>query len=266
MIGNDRPTSTSVAIEPEAPGSEHEVDILSSYRSAPSAKHIGDPVWKELAVTSETPSVRMRSQRKPDRTYLVLKRMIDVIGASFAVVALSPLFILIAIAIVVEDPGSILFCQMRVGKDKKPFRFYKFRSMVKNAPAMKAELEAKNEATGPIFKMRRDPRVTRVGRILRKYSLDELPQLFNVLRGEMSLVGPRPHLPAEVDQYTGAQWERLTVQPGLVCLREISGRSELTFERWIETDLQYIACRSLRTDISILLRLLPAVIGGRGAY
>jgi lipopolysaccharide/colanic/teichoic acid biosynthesis glycosyltransferase len=138
--------------------------------------------------------------------------------------------------------------------------------MVKNAAQLQSELKTCNEATGPIFKMRKDPRVTRVGRVLRKYSIDELPQLFNVIRGDMSLVGPRPHLPSEVALYTPEQYMRLSVQPGLVCLREVSGRSELTFDRWIETDLQYIACRSLKMDISILLRLVPAVIGARGAY
>jgi lipopolysaccharide/colanic/teichoic acid biosynthesis glycosyltransferase len=201
-----------------------------------------------------------------DRLYLGCKRIIDVIGASIALVLLLPLLIVVALAIFLDDPGPILFPQMRVGRDNQLFRFYKFRSMVKNAAQLQATLTDSNEATGPIFKMRSDPRVTRVGRILRKYSIDELPQLFNVIRGDMSLVGPRPHLPSEVALYTPEQYVRLSVQPGLVCMREVTGRSELTFDRWIETDLQYIACRSLRTDLSILLRLVPAVIGARGAY
>jgi len=200
------------------------------------------------------------------RTYLVLKRCLDVALAGLLLILLLPLLALIAIVIFLDNPGPILFSQMRVGRDNRLFRFYKFRSMVKNAPALQAQLERENEAEGPIFKMRRDPRVTRVGRILRKYSLDELPQLVSVLLGEMSLVGPRPHLPSEVAQYEDHQRKRLTVQPGLVCLREIYGRSELTFERWIELDLQYIASRSLRTDLEILLKLVPAVLCGRGAY
>jgi len=200
------------------------------------------------------------------RTYLVLKRCLDVALAGLLLILLLPLLALIAIVIFIDNPGPILFSQMRVGRDNRLFRFYKFRSMVKNAPALQAQLERENEAEGPIFKMRRDPRVTRVGRILRKYSLDELPQLVSVLLGEMSLVGPRPHLPSEVAQYEDHQRMRLTVQPGLVCLREIYGRSELTFERWIELDLQYIASRSLRTDLEILLKLVPAVLCGRGAY
>ena len=200
------------------------------------------------------------------RSYLILKRCMDVALAGLVLVLILPLLALIAIAILIDNPGPILFSQMRVGRDNIPFRFYKFRSMVKNAPALQAQLKTENEAKGPIFKMRRDPRVTRVGRILRKFSLDELPQLVNVLIGQMSLVGPRPHLPSEVAQYADHQRRRLTVQPGLVCLREIYGRSELTFERWIELDLQYIASRSLRTDLEILLKLVPAVLCGRGAY
>jgi lipopolysaccharide/colanic/teichoic acid biosynthesis glycosyltransferase len=221
---------------------------------------------KQRNRSSTSADMQAFENNKPGVAYLVLKRSIDVIVATLVLVAFAPLFVLIAIAIVLDNPGPVLFTQVRVGRNNKPFRFYKFRSMVKNASALQTALEAKNEAVGPIFKMRRDPRVTRVGRILRKYSLDELPQLFSVLRGQMSLVGPRPHLPAEVAQYEAHQRHRLTVQPGLVCLREIHGRSELTFERWIELDLQYIACRSLRTDLSILVRLVPAVVCGRGAY
>lgn len=228
------------------------------------------PAVKTGTETSTAPVVEAAgvtvSERNSDRVYLCFKRFLDVTVAVLVLAAMLPLLALIAIALVIDNPGPILFSQMRVGRNNKLFRFYKFRSMVKNAPALQAQLKAENEAAGPIFKMRRDPRVTRVGRILRKFSLDELPQLFNVLRGEMSLVGPRPHLPSEVAQYADHQLRRLTVQPGLVCLREVSGRSELTFERWIELDLHYISCRSLRTDLSILIRLLPAVICGHGAY
>src|SRR5262249_39743823 len=138
--------------------------------------------------------------------------------------------------------------------------------MIRNAEALKEQLAEANEATGPIFKMRHDPRVTRVGRLLRKYSLDELPQFLNVLRGDMTLVGPRPHVPSEVARYTDAQRQRLSVQSGLICLREISGRSELTFEEWIDLDLEYIRNRSLQMDLRILLLAVPAVLSGRGAY
>jgi lipopolysaccharide/colanic/teichoic acid biosynthesis glycosyltransferase len=207
-----------------------------------------------------------RARTAPDLTYLILKRAIDLVLSSLLLLVLSPLLLFISLAIFAEDRGPILFVQTRVGKEGKPFRFYKFRSMVRNAEALRKELSAHNEANGPIFKMRCDPRITRTGRPLRKWSLDELPQLINVLRGDMSLVGPRPHLPHEVQAYSSRQSRRLSVQPGLVCLREVSGRSNLSFERWIEMDLAYIEARSLGTDLAILLRTVPAVLCGNGAY
>ncbi len=194
------------------------------------------------------------------------KRVLDVCLATLAMVLLSPVFLLVAIGIFLEDPGPVIFRQRRVGRGGREFDFFKFRSMVRDAESRKGELAAANEAEGPNFKIRRDPRVTRVGRLLRKYSLDELPQFYNVLRGDMSLVGPRPHVPEEVDQYTPEQWQRLTVPSGLICLREIGGRSELSFETWIELDLQYIRKRSLVTDFEILLGAIPAVFRGTGAY
>lgn len=208
-----------------------------------------------------------RTPAKPVSTaYLVAKRWGDIIVAATLLLVLFIPLSLVALAIFLEDRGPILFSQSRVGRNGKTFRFYKFRSMVRNAEAIKKELMAKNEASGPIFKMRNDPRITRVGRFLRRYSIDEFPQLLNVLRGEMSLVGPRPHLPSEVALYTERQTQRLLVQPGLLCLREACGRSKISFERWIEMDLLYIEYRSLGTDLKILLRAIPAVIKGDGAY
>jgi lipopolysaccharide/colanic/teichoic acid biosynthesis glycosyltransferase len=168
--------------------------------------------------------------------------------------------------VTLEDGGPILYYQMRVGKDGRQFRFYKFRSMVVNADALKEKLAAQNESTGPVFKMRNDPRITRIGRILRKTSLDELPQFLNVLRGEMSLVGPRPHLPREVESYADWHFGRQQAQPGLLCLREVLGRSNLTFDQWVAYDLLYIRNRSLLTDFWILCRLIPAVLKADGAY
>jgi lipopolysaccharide/colanic/teichoic acid biosynthesis glycosyltransferase len=202
----------------------------------------------------------------PHPAYERAKRMGDLCFATLAILFLLPILLLVALAIFIEDPGPVLFSHVRIGKGGRPFRFFKFRSMVRNAELLKERLADANEATGPIFKMRRDPRVTRVGRLLRRYSLDELPQFLNVLRGEMTLVGPRPHVPSEVERYTEQQWERLAVPSGLICLREISGRSELTFDQWIDLDLEYIRTRSLKTDLRILLGAVPAVLSGRGAY
>ncbi|MBC8103509.1 MAG: sugar transferase [Cytophagales bacterium] len=204
--------------------------------------------------------------RNPERAYLWGKRLLDVALSLAVLVLLFPLLLLVGLAIVLEDGGPVLYYQSRVGRNGKCFRFYKFRSMVKNADALKEQLAARNEADGPIFKMKNDPRVTRVGRWLRRSSVDELPQFLNVLRGEMSLVGPRPHLPREVARYAGRQGQRLTVQPGLVCLREVCGRSNLAFEEWIELDLKYLEARSFRGDLSILVRVLPAVLRAEGAY
>ncbi len=200
------------------------------------------------------------------RYYLALKRVGDVAAAAAGLVLLFPVLAMIALLIWAQDRGPVLYRQTRVGRGGRLFTFYKFRSMVRNADALKAAIEAKNEAVGPIFKMARDPRVTPLGRTLRRFSLDELPQLWNVLVGDMSLVGPRPHLPAEVAQYRAEQQGRLKVQPGLLCLREVSGRSRLSFEEWVEMDLAYIEGRSLRSDLKILWMAIPAVLKADGAF
>jgi len=195
-----------------------------------------------------------------------LKRGLDLILAAVALIALSPLMLMTALAIRLESPGPVIFRQTRVGKWGKPFTCYKFRSMCIDAEVRKKELLQSNEVDGPIFKMQIDPRVTRVGRIIRKLSIDELPQLFNVFKGDMSLVGPRPPVPQEVSQYKFEHLRRLDAIPGLTGLQQVSGRSDLTFERWVELDMQYIAHQSLRKDIEILLKTIPAVIMGKGAY
>ena len=165
-----------------------------------------------------------------------------------------------------DSPGPAFFTQERVGLNKRVFRMIKFRSMYEDAEERMAEIEHLNEADGPIFKIANDPRMTRVGRILRRTSIDELPQLFNVLKGEMSLVGPRPMSLRDVQQFSlGVQRKRFSVRPGLACLREVSGRSRLTFNQWLELDLKYIDEWSLWLDFKILLRLIPSVIKGDGA-
>lgn len=200
------------------------------------------------------------------RFYDVVKRLIDIMGAAILIPPLLPLMAAIAVAIKLDSPGPVLATQTRLGRGGKTFRAYKFRSMKTTSVEIPEELRRQNESTGPLFKMRRDPRVTWVGRGLRRMSLDELPQLFNVLFGQMSLVGPRPPLPREVEGYNEVQLKRLTVIPGMTGLWQVSGRSELTFEDMLSLDLKYIDNRSLTLDLWILLKTLPCILGGKGAY
>ncbi|MDE4085885.1 sugar transferase [Planococcus maritimus] len=199
--------------------------------------------------------------------YLTLKRLIDVLGAMLGIILLSPLFIIIAILIKIEDPkGSVFFNQKRAGKDNVEFRMHKFRSMVTNAEELKLTLMKQNEASGPVFKIKKDPRVTKLGQFIRKTSIDELPQLFNVLKGEMSLVGPRPPLPEEVSQYSQYENQRLSVKPGLTCYWQVSGRSNIGFSEWIELDLKYINNRNTLVDITLILRTVLVLFGSKNAY
>jgi exopolysaccharide biosynthesis polyprenyl glycosylphosphotransferase len=195
-----------------------------------------------------------------------LKRVLDILVSSIALIFTSPIMLGTAIIIKLDSPGPVIFRQTRVGKWGEPFICFKFRSMYIDAEARKEQLLAQNEANGPVFKMKHDPRVTRVGRIIRKLSIDELPQIFNVLRGDMSMVGPRPPVPKEVAQYTFDQMRRLDAVPGITGLQQISGRSDMSFKRWVELDMQYIAEQSLWRDIEILLKTIPAVVSGKGAY
>ena len=202
----------------------------------------------------------------PEDYRKVVKRTIDVLGAAAGLVVLAPLLIATALAVRLSSDGPILFTQDRYGFSRRRFRMYKFRTMIDGAEEQQAELEEQNEASGPVFKIRSDPRVTSVGHLLRKYSLDELPQLLNVLRGEMSLVGPRPLPIRDVHRFTeGALMRRFSVRPGLTCLWQISGRSNVEFDRWIALDLQYIDQWSLLLDCKILLRTVPVVLKGTGA-
>jgi exopolysaccharide biosynthesis polyprenyl glycosylphosphotransferase len=195
-----------------------------------------------------------------------LKRALDLAGGIILLLLTWPIMAVTAVLIRLESPGPILFRQERVGIWGKSFICYKFRSMYIDAEERKAELLAQNEADGPVFKMKHDPRITRVGRLIRKLSIDELPQIFNVLQGDMSLVGPRPAVPKEVAEYEFEQLGRLDAVPGITGLQQVSGRSDLDFKRWVELDLQYISEQSLLKDIEILLRTIPAVVTGKGAY
>jgi exopolysaccharide biosynthesis polyprenyl glycosylphosphotransferase len=195
------------------------------------------------------------------------KHMMDFAGAAVLLVLTSWIFALVAIAIKLTSPGPVFFRQQRSGRNGAPFKLYKFRTMVSNAEQFKHELEAMNEMRGPVFKVTNDPRVTRLGKFLRKYSLDELPQLFNVLRGEMSLVGPRPLPVDEVKRFNDlAHRRRLSVKPGLTCLWHVKGRNQITdFKDWVRLDLEYIDNWSFWLDVKILLLTLPAVLRGTGA-
>lgn len=206
----------------------------------------------------------MEVAKKP--VYEFLKRTMDIVCSGLAILVLSPVLLIIAIA-VRSDGGPAFYSQVRLGKNGKEFRIYKFRSMCINAdsPEMLAKLAALNEMDGPAFKIKNDPRITKVGHFIRRTSLDELPQLFNIFLGDMSIVGPRPPLVSEVAQYTDYQRQRLLVKQGLTCYWQCSGRNNINFDEWVELDLKYIRERSLWTDIKIILKTIPAVLSGDGA-
>lgn len=197
---------------------------------------------------------------------LVLKRASDIFFSVVGGIISLPICALIAIAIKLDSPGPVLFTQTRIGRNGERFQCYKFRSMVDGAAEMRPELGDLNEASGPLFKVRNDPRRTRVGRWIRRFSLDELPQIINVLRGEMSWVGPRPNLPEEVEQYQEWHKKRLTVSPGITGMWQVSGRSDLTFDEMVLLDIYYVENWNLAMDLGILLRSIPAILGARGAY
>ena len=197
---------------------------------------------------------------------LVGKRVLDVLGASLGLLLASPILLVAAVAIKLESRGPVFYRSMRIGKGARPFPFLKLRSMVDGADRHRHALAHLNETDGPVFKIAADPRVTRVGRLLRVTSVDEIPQLWNVLRGEMSLVGPRPPIAEEVMQYEPWQLRRLDVLPGITCLWQISGRSRIGFQEWMRLDLEYIKHRSFWLDMKILIRTIPAVLSREGAY
>lgn len=201
-----------------------------------------------------------------DSRYWKIRRTQDVILSMLALLVLWPFLLIVALVIVIDSPGAgPVFAQTRIGRDGKPFTFYKFRTMRPNAEAELNELLQYNEMEGPVFKIKEDPRITRIGKFLRKASIDELPQLWNVLRGDMSLVGPRPGIPREVEQYDAYARQRLIVTPGLTCLWQIQpNRNSLSFDEWMELDVQYIAQRSLKTDWKIIWATFGAVFGMNG--
>lgn len=197
----------------------------------------------------------------------LVKRTIDIVGSIVLLIALAPLFLIVGLLIKLTDRGPVFFVQTRVGQWGREFNFPKFRSMVINAEEIKDQLLEQSDLGDSVtFKMKKDPRVTWIGRIIRKFSIDELPQLWCVLRGDMSLVGPRPPVPREVEEYTLADRRRLDALPGLTCIWQVSGRSDIPFDKQVELDVQYIESQSLTMDILLLIKTVPAVLLGKGSY
>ena len=256
-----------------AAGAEHGVEAQAAIRSC---ERFGVPFALPAcsyrfaravpACRSAIPDGYMHFLSVPNRPFqMAIKRLIDVVVSAVALILLAPLLLVTAIAVKLTSPGPVLFKQSRVGLHGRTFRMLKFRSMVVDAEPLRAALAKANERSGPVFKMTRDPRTTRVGRFIRKYSIDELPQLVNVLRGDMSLVGPRPAIPGEVALYEGWQRRRLSVRPGLTCVWQVSGRNQISFATWMLLDMRYIDHWTLGQDLRLLLKTLPVVLTGRGA-
>lgn len=222
---------------------------------------------KPLPQSSKREPILIRDEvLRKDRRYWAIRRAQDVLLSVLGVLFLWPLMVIVALVIVIDSPDAgPIYTQIRIGRDGKPFKFYKFRSMYPDAESRLEELLKYNEMEGPVFKIREDPRITRVGKFIRKTSIDELPQLWNVLRGDMSIVGPRPGLPREVEQYDDFEKQRLFVTPGLTCYWQIQpNRNNLTFEQWVDLDVQYICDRSFATDWKIILKTFGAVLGMNG--
>ena len=197
--------------------------------------------------------------------YEVIKRIIDIVASFIGLILLSPLILIVSILIKLESKGEVIFKQKRVGLNGKEFYMYKFRSMVINAEELKEQLESQNEMSGPMFKIKDDPRITKVGKFIRKTSIDELPQLINVIKGDMSLVGPRPSLPKEVKKFEQWMMERLEVKPGLTCIWQVSGRNNIDFEDWMKLDIKYVRERSFKLDIKLILKTVLVLLGDKNA-
>jgi lipopolysaccharide/colanic/teichoic acid biosynthesis glycosyltransferase len=194
------------------------------------------------------------------------KRALDIVVGIAVIILLIPVFPIIVIMIKMDTPGPVFFKQKRVGKNERVFEFLKFRSMHREAEKDRRNLQPYNEHDGPTFKIKADPRITNVGRFLRRSSFDELPQIINVIKGDMSIVGPRPQMPNEVEQYQPWHRKRLEVIPGITCYWQISGRSHIGFDEWMRLDMEYLRTRCMRTDLMIMLKTIPAVIARKGAY
>nr|WP_035147974.1 sugar transferase [Clostridium tetanomorphum] len=214
---------------------------------------------------SENIEIVYENKYEKSNGYFILKRTIDILGSLCGLILLSPIIIITAIAIKLDSEGPVFFSQERVGQNGTIFKMYKFRSMVTNAEEILHQLKDKNEMSGPMFKIKKDPRITKVGHFIRKTSIDELPQLINVLKGEMSLVGPRPNLPREVIKFTDYQKTKLLAKPGLTCYWQVMGRNSIDFEQWMELDVRYVEERSTWVDIKLIFRTVKVLFGDENA-
>lgn len=220
---------------------------------------------QQLERNSRVAHVEIDNEYYKSLGYFRIKRIIDIIGALCGIILMGPLMIVVGVWIKIDSKGSAFFAQKRVGQDGTGFKMYKFRSMCSDAECLLDNLRVKNEMSGPMFKIKEDPRVTKIGRFIRKTSIDELPQLFNILRGEMSIVGPRPSLPKEVAQFTSFQKRRLIAKPGLTCYWQVRGRSNVGFEEWMEMDVEYLEDRSTIVDIGLIFRTVGVLFGDKTA-
>lgn len=223
--------------------------------------------FKSTGVLRKAERYHMRERYSGKRKgYKAVKRFFDIVLSCAALLILSPIFLITALAVKLEDQGPVFFTQLRAGQDMKPFKIWKFRSMYVNADEKLKEMLKDNEQTGHAFKIKNDPRITKVGKVIRRLSIDELPQLFNIVKGDMSIVGPRPILPFQMEECDEYDRQRLLVRPGLTCYWQVSGRANIKWDQWVELDLDYIENMSLWTDIRLIVRTIPAVFSGDGAY
>ena len=220
---------------------------------------------QQLERNSTATQVEVAHEYKKNVGYFIIKRIIDTIGAICGILLMSPVMIVVGIWIKLDSKGPVFFAQNRIGQDGKKFKMYKFRSMCMDAECLLDKLKDENEMSGPMFKIKEDPRVTKIGRFIRRTSIDELPQLFNILKGQMSLVGPRPSLPKEVVQFTSFQKQRLIAKPGLTCYWQVRGRSDISFKEWMEMDVEYIEERNTWIDIKLIFKTVGVLFGDEGA-
>jgi exopolysaccharide biosynthesis polyprenyl glycosylphosphotransferase len=227
---------------------------------------VGAEILQQIQKHKSEENIYILKEYEKSKVYYALKRTIDIIGVAFGLIILSPVMVIAAVLIKLESSGPIIFSQKRVGLKGKTFDMYKFRSMVQDAENLLDKLKDKNEMSGPMFKIKDDPRITKIGKFIRKTSIDELPQLFNVLKGDMSLVGPRPNLPNEVAKFSSYHKQKLLAKPGLTCYWQVMGRNNIGFEQWMELDIKYMKERSIWLDFKLIFRTFFVLFGDKNAH